>query len=882
MSDERFALARRLFEEAAELPTRRRADFLARECAGDPQLYTEVQALLDADQTQDSAVDLTFSQLTNLIRRHPDTDSLPFATCGDYRLVRRLGGGGMGEVFLAERIENGNLVAIKVLRRESGSAPDIVRRFEREKELLGRLQHPNIARFYHSGIESERPWFAMDYIEGRPIDAYCKVDSLPLRTRLELVGKLSAAVAHAHAKLIAHCDLTPNNILVTPDGEPHLVDFGISRTVSEAPGAPRLTSGSRPYSVDYASPEQIQNKPLDTKTDAWSLGAILYTLFADGPPFVAEGILSDRAIEDKILNDEPLPPSAAANRRGVPSSFASPADWKEIDTLCLWALRKEPENRCRVDQLGDDIGRFLRTEPLQARPAGWRYVAGKFLRRNKTWVFAATAVFVAIAGLVAFYTLRLAKARDQALAESARTQRVERFMLNLFDNGDKEAGPADSLRVVTLLDRGAQEANSLDNEPVVQADLYQTLGGMYQKLGRFDQAEPLLESALERRKASFGSDHAEVAASQLALGMLRTDQAHLDEAERLIRETVAMNRRLLAPDDPAATRASDALGRVLNERGQYDKALEVLTEAVRRQSGAGGAKSDLAASLIDLADSHFYLGHYAISDSLNKQALAMHRQLHGETHPLVANDLVNLGNIQFQLGHYHEAELYDRRALEISRLWYGKDHPETARDATYLAQALSMEERYTEASALLEAALSTFEQAYGKAHPRVALTLNELGAVAQYQGNLDEAAADFNRMAEIYKTVYGDQHQLTALALANLATVYLKQGQFSRAEALFRDVIRRDTTALPANHLSVGVARVKLGRTLLLEKRYEDAESETLAGYGILAKQTSPSVDWLVQARKDLVKEYEALNMPEKAAEFRTKSDGNGGAKGPR
>lgn len=869
MSEERFALVRRLFEEAAELPERRRADFLARECADDAELRAEVQSLLDADRIEDSAVDLTFSQLTDLLSSEPDPDPLPFATCGDYRLVRRLGRGGMGEVFLAERIDNGNRVAIKVLKADSISVPDIVPRFEREKELLGRLQHPNIARFYHSGVESGRPWFAMDYVEGQPVDAYCKAHSLPLRARLILMGKLCSAVAHAHGKLIAHCDLTPNNILVTSDGEPHLVDFGIARTLSESPVASRLTSGSRPYSVDYASPEQIENKPLDTKTDVWSLGAVFYTMLTGKPPFAAEGILSERAIENKILNDDPPRPSAAARGNGVQPSFASSSDWKELDTLCLWALRKEPEKRCRVDQLGDDIGRFLRIEPLQARPAGWSYRVGKFLRRHRAWTVAAAVVFAVIAGLVAYSNWRIARERDNAVAEAERTRRVEAFMLNLFDSGDKEAGPADSLRVATLLDRGAHEAQDLGHDPAIQADLYGTLGGMYEQLGQYDRAEQLLKAAVDRREALLGSDHEEVASSLLALGLLRIDQARLDDAERLIQEAMAIYRRRLPPAAAPVAKATSAFGRLLNERGRYDESIKVLTEAVRFQSSPGAASGDLAVSLIDLADAHFYLGHYATSDSLNKRALAIHRQLHGETHPLVAKDLVNLANTEFQLGHYTEAERYDREALAISRSWYGANHPETARDATYLAQALEFQSRYKEAADLLNQALVSIRQAYGASHPKVALVLNELGGLAQYEGKLDDAAADFMRADEIYRSVYGEQNELTATVLANLATVYLKQGHYARAEAMFRDVIRRDTAILPADHPNTGVARVKLGRTLLKEARYAEAETETHAGYEILARQTSPSVDWIVQARRDLAQEYEALGQPEKAAAFR-------------
>ena len=268
-------------------------------------------------------------------------------------------------------------------------------------------------------------------------------------------------------------------------------------------------------------------------------------------------------------------------------------------------------------------------------------------------------------------------------------------MLNLF--GDQTAGPSDSLRVMTLLDRGVGEARILDREPAVQAELYQTLGHLYQQLGKLDEADQLLSSALERRRAIYGRDHAEIAESLVALGLLRINQARLEEAERLVREGLEMSRRILPANDPVTARAISALGKVLEHRGRYPQAITMLEEAIRLQSDAGAQAEDpdLADSLTELANTQFYLGHYAISDSLDRRLLATHRQTYGGRHPLVADDLMNLSAIQYNLGHSSEAEAFAREALDINRSWYGQDHPEVASSLTFLGQALGRESATT-------------------------------------------------------------------------------------------------------------------------------------------------------------------------------------------
>jgi serine/threonine-protein kinase len=425
------------------------------------------------------------------------------------------------------------------------------------------------------------------------------------------------------------------------------------------------------------------------------------------------------------------------------------------------------------------------------------------------------------------------------------------------------------LRVVTLLDRGVREASSLDTDPPVQAELYQTLGTIYGGLGKFERADALLQRALEKRESLFGRESREVVESLVALGLLRSDEAQETEAEELVRRGLAVGRRILSPDHPVVAKAMSALGRVLINRGAYALAIPVLDEAARLLSRRGDSPVDLGMTITDLANAQFYLGHYAESEALNLRGLAMDRQNFGALHANVADDLINLGAIAHERGQYAEAERLHREALEITERWFGKDHFKTASNLTLLARALDHQGRDDEAGEMLERALAINERVYGRVHPSVASSLADLGHVARHRGKLDEAEAHYQRMLDIERAVHKDKHELIGVALANLASVHSERGQYLRAEDLLREALAIYAQTLPADHLRTGVARITLGHALVKQGRYAEAETESLAGYSILTNKTNGAVSWLKQAREDLAETYDALQQPEKSAKFR-------------
>jgi eukaryotic-like serine/threonine-protein kinase len=850
-----------LFHAAADLPAAEQRRFLEASSDGDAALVAEVEALLVQDRTPGSFLDRSLPEVAGRLLLGSETPG----RVGPYQVLRLLGEGGMGVVYLVERDDVGGRAALKLLR-DAWVSPSRRVRFLSEQRTLAQLDHPAIAQLHDAGtLPDGTPWFAMEYVEGVALTEYCRARGCGLAERLRLFRAVCEAVQHAHRHAVIHRDLKPSNILVKADGSVKLLDFGIAKQIDPTgPGADPTRTGLRLMTPAYAAPEQVEGGRLGVETDVYALGVLLFELLAGQLPFDLTGLQPHEAAR-RVLEQEPPRPSQVAGR----PVQASRAAWADLDVLTLTAMQRDPARRYpSVEALIRDLDHHLAGEPLDARPDSLAYRAGKLLRRNARTVLVASAVGVAVLGVTAYAAVRLARARDAVAAQAARTQRIQQFMLQLFEGGTGEVGPSTDVKVVDLVDRGVREAQSLDAEPAVQAELLQTLGGIAQNLGKLDQAETLLDRALELRRTAFGPDHPDVARSLVASGQLVSARGRYDDAERQIREGLAMLRRHLPRNDSEVSRAISALGRVLENAGRYPDAIRELEEAVRLQTGRPGLEGDLSASLTELANCHFYTGQYAKADELNQKVLEVDRRLYGPRHPHVADDMINLGAVQLETGNYAAAEKWNREALEIMNAWYGPDHPETASAQTILARSLLRLERRDEARELLSRALVTQERVYGPVHPRVASTLNELGIVARDQGRLDDAAADFGRMAAIYEEVHHGKHYVIGVALSNLADVEQRRGNSARAEEMFRRVLAVYRDTLPEDHPLQGVGRVRFGHVLLAGGRMADAEAQSRAGYELLVKRKNPQATWLKMARQDLATAYRALGRPADADRF--------------
>lgn len=861
MDSERYARIEDLFHAAWEMPEGERRAFLEGSCGNDAALMSDVLAMLEADARASCLLDRGLPDVAFQMIGAP-LDLGGAREIGPYRLRHLLGEGGMGVVWLAERMDAGNLVAIKFLPH-AGLSPVRRERFVQEIRTLAKLKHPYIARLYDAGSLSDgTPWFVMEYVEGSRFTEYCRSGQATIEGDLRLFRKVCEAVQYAHGQEIIHRDLKPSNILVEGDGTPRLLDFGIARELQgrDEP-AEQTRPGLRFLSPDYAAPEWVQDGTVGLYTDVYSLGVILYEVLAGRLPRVAESV------------EGPGRPSLS----GVRMASLSKAGKADLDTLCLKAMEPNAGERYQsVEALTRDLDHYLNREPLEARPASMSYRLGKFVARNRRGVISASLGVMLVIGLSGFFTMRLAQERNAALEQAARTRRVETFTLGLFQGEDEDAGPAEDLKVVSLLDRGVREAQALGADPNVQLDVYWTLGTVFQNLGKLERANSMLEAGLAKSKAAFGPQHEEVARMLLYLGLLRNEQGLLPEAEKLIRQALEIDRRRLPVSAPAVADAMTGLGLVLGRRGKYDESISVLSDAVRLQSTPAGDKRVLSYGLFYLANDHYYLGHYALAESLNRQLLEIDRQQHGASHPDVAEELMNLANIRDKLGDFSGAEGIYREALNIFQGWYGKEHPYTADAMSYLGKELVSEGKYDEAAALLDRSLAILNAAYRSApQPRVAFALATLAALHLAKGELEEAEKGYTKALEIDRAVYGDKHQFTAVAMSSLGEAYLEEGKSAPAEALLRGAVERLSAKSGSDPVYRGLALTRLGRCLLWQKRYAEAEPETRAGYEVLVKTTGRSSEWLRKGREDLVALYDALSQPEKAAKFRAELSGD-------
>jgi len=707
---------------------------------------------------------------------------------GPYLLMRELGHGGMGTVYLAVRADEHfhKRVAVKIVRGGGGSEA-VVRYFKRERQILAGLDHPNIAKLLDGGTTDDGlPYFVMEYVEGQRIDAYCDERRLATVERLRLFQVVCAAVQYAHRNLIVHRDLKPGNIIVTPDGVPKLLDFGIATLLdSAAASAAAPTATALALTPEYASPEQARGEPITTASDVYSLGVILYELLTGQRPYRLK-TRQPLEVLRAVCDQEPEKPSTAVGRmrvqaaRGTETDAATPdtavavsatregtparLERKlrgDVDNILMMALRKEPPRRyTSVEAFSEDIRRYLEGLPVHARKATPAYRAGKFVRRHTAGVAAAAAVGVLLVGFTVAMAVQSARvARERDLAEKERTvaqqerataqreretaQRISAFLVDLFRISDPSQARGQTITAREILDRGtAKIRTELQDQPQVRATLMDTMGDVLASLGLYDRAIPLLEEALQARKAALGADHLDVAASLSHLATLRLDTGDYVGAETLHREALAIRRKRLGNEHPDVAASLDSLAGAVHEKGDYAAAEGFYREAlVMRRKLLGNDHPDVARTLNNLSTVLFGNGDYAGAESLQREALALKRKLLGNEHPHVANGLNNLAALLRAKGDYAGAEALHREVVALQRKLVGDEHPRMAMSLASYADTLCRDKKPAEAEPLAREALAIFRKALPKGHPYIAETESVLGGCLALSGRYPEAEA---------------------------------------------------------------------------------------------------------------------------------------------
>jgi len=725
--------------EAAE-----REALLERACAGDAVLRARVEALLAADARDDTPLDRRTEDLLGLFMEDAGAAG---ERIGPYRIVRELGRGGMGVVFLAERddAEFARRVALKVIR-PGPDADLLARRFLRERQILADLKHPAIAQLYDGGRTPDGlPYLAMEYVEGVPIDRWCRERGLSIGQRLRLFRVVCDAVQHAHQNLIVHRDLKPAHVLVTAEGQVKLLDFGLARLLDPGDGAGDADQTVlHAFTPRYASPEQLRRSAITTATDVYALGVILYELLAERPPFEPRDDPYERA--RAALETDPPPPSRVAPE---PARRALRGD---LDAIVLTALRRDPRERyATAAALGDDIGRYLRHEPVRARPETVRYRAAKFVRRHRAALSAAAAVVLLGATFAVVHTTRITNERNRAELEARKAGEVRDFLIGLFNSNLPSEALGDTLTVRDLLERGVARADSLADQPELRALLLTTLGDVYRVLAGYDRAEALIgqalaiydtlpatspldhagalvsmamlrfdlrqyeeavaptRAALELQRRALGEDHPDVLSSLSNLATLEARVGRLDDALALQQDLLARRRRVLGPDDPAVAVTLNNIGFIHYRQERYEEAERAFRESLDlRRRVLPRTHPDVLLSMNNLASVLREQGRMEEAEDLFREVLALRMQVYGNDHPSVGVSHYNLGRLLHSAGRHDEAVMHLRAALDIDRRAYGATHPEVGTDAFQLGSALADAGRCGEARAALDEAEAVF------------------------------------------------------------------------------------------------------------------------------------------------------------------------------
>jgi len=842
-SPERWTRIWSLFDEAIRLPVSRRDAFLEEACGGDVALQSEAQHLLgcadriegfpekplveqarclwQATRGEDSAISAKESPGVSSMTTQPPDPSLRTQRIGPYHLLQKVGEGGMGEVWLAEQTEPvRRKVALKLIKTGMDTR-QVINRFEAERQALALMDHPAIAKVYDAGETPWRlPYFAMEYVAGEPLTVYCDRHRLPMAPRLELFARVCEGVQHAHQKGIIHRDLKPSNVLVAmQDGKPvpKIIDFGVAKATAQ-----RLTEktmftelGVLIGTLEYMSPEQADLTALgvDTRTDVYALGVMLYELLTGALPFESKA-LREAGYEEmrrRIREVDPPRPStrvatlgsasaeSARNRATEPGRLAGQLRG-DLDWITMKALEKDRTRRYGSPaELAADLGRYERHEPVLAGPPGSGYRARKFVRRHRVGVAAGAVVILALAG----FGIVMAVQARRIGREYTRAEKVSEFLVNLFDVSDPRQARGNAVTAREILDKGVDRIQKeLSGEPLMMAQLMLTMGRVYATLGLYEQAEPLVRRSLQIQQQLSGDDDPGTLASLDVLAWLTGLEGHNAEAERLFTRLVDARRKSLGASAPDTLRGMDWLATIYGREGRF-----------------------------------------ADCEKLHRQVLETHRRILGPDHPDTLWSMNNVAADERRSGHPTQAEALYREALEARRRVSGPDHPDTLWAASSLAGLLAEMARYDEAEILARDTLEKRRRVLGETHPDTSASQNLLATILQGQGKLDEAEALYRKSYETRRKVLGEDHPSTISSMINLASLYASQEKYHEAEQLTLQALATSRRTQGDDHPTTLICTSNLGGIYLSEGRLAEADKilhETLEKQRRVAGEKSP------------------------------------------
>lgn len=886
MNPERHQRISEIYAAARKLSRPDAQAYLADVCATDHELRRDVERLLAAGGSgprflETDAIGAEVGRIASAMFEASDESIVP-DRIGHFRILEKLAQGGMGVVYVAEQDRPRRRVALKVIRPGMASR-QMLRRFELEANVLGQLQHPGIAQIHEAGVaslqtadggSSRQPFFAMELVQGKPIDDFAEAKSLTPAGRLELMARVCDAVQHAHQRGVIHRDLKPSNILVVDHappassaidalapsryqriadsiGQPKILDFGVARATDADLQTMTLetNAGQLVGTIPYMSPEQVEGNSdaLDTRSDVYALGVILFELLAGKLPYDLSGCT--------------IPEAARRIREEEPTSLAAlkPAFRGDIATIVAKALEKDKERRYgSAADLAADLRRFLHDEPIIARPASATYQARKFVKRHKAVAAGMTTTFIAMAvGLVVSTSLylRAENARgiaqtqkDKAEREAANAQRARAAEQVQSEIAQREAAKANAIndyilegiltssnpwdspdrdiRVVDVLDDAAAGAHeAFAEDPAQEAAVYHTLGDTYMGLGLPAKAAEQLERAVEIRRDIHPDDHLDLADSLLQYAVALDKLSRLEEAESHARESLAMLRRLYDAERPEIADGANILGQILESRSQFDEAEALIEEGLDiRRRHYDDDDVMVARSISQLGSLHHARGDYVAAERLLRECLEMCLRIDPE-HPRIPGCLNDVAAALKAQEKFADAEDMFRRALALSTRHFGAEHFKTLIVQRSLADTLRRLGKTDEAEAILRDTLEISERVLGEAHEDTLVNMNTLALLLHTQGNLDDAEPMYRRTIRVSTELLGPKHPDTLAATYNLAWLYRWRKRPAEAEPLFRAVVDGYREILGESHPNTIRVLSGLAQCLVVEEKWIEAEA---------------------------------------------------------
>lgn len=716
-----------------------------------------------------------------------DDDTIPDKV-GVYKIKKRIGYGGMGEVYLAGRIDekfNQN-VALKLMRH-GVTSNDQARRFEQERTILSSLNHPNIAQLLDGGIsEDGRSYYVMEFVDGISITEYCKVNECDLHERLSLFKQVCKAVQYAHSNFIVHRDLKPENLLVNKAGVVKILDFGIAKMIDDSLDEQSIlqtSSGFRMLSLKYAAPEQITLAPITTATDVYALGTLLYELITGSHPFDLENKTLHET-EYVIRNRQPSRPSSVSPR------------WRmklkgDLDVIILKALRKESAERYDSAQnMLDDIERFENSLPVSARHDSLFYRSRKFIKRHSLSLMFTGFILLLVVSFTLFYTQRIAEEKRFAELQAQKAEQVTLFLMDLFEANSPTQSGGEIITARDMLIRGETEAEKLEGYPELKAQMYEVIGEIYRRLGQYGKSESLLRQSLTIRQELYGNYHPETVGTFDKLGLLLINKGEFNTADSILTAALNIRENLIQPN------------------------------------GAG-----LATTLSNLAFVTRRKGEHTDAEQLYRRSLDLRKEHLGNNHPLTIENMNSLGVILHNTGKYQETEALYREILHRRQELLNPIHPDVAISQNSLGALLMNLGKYSEADSLLNRALFVRKKIYGNEHPFVAMSLNNLGLSCLEQNQLEESEEYLTEAYRIRVEQLGHSSTNTAITKFTLAELMLKTNRADSAITLYNEAYQTFYQNLSPNHSFTARSTVGLGSAYLALGDLERAEKFFETGY---------------------------------------------------